>query len=86
MGGDFFFDPAPSDPAVDLLLVAGGVGINPLYSIMLHAADLLEVVGGDAGGGGGGRSHNVGAVHLCYSAKSNEELLFKVCVRLRVLM
>ncbi|XP_075900211.1 oxidoreductase NAD-binding domain-containing protein 1 [Nelusetta ayraudi] len=75
VGGDFFFDPAPSDPAVDLLLVAGGVGINPLYSIMLHAADLLEVVGGDAGGGG--RSHNVGAVHLCYSAKSNEELLFK---------
>lgn len=70
VGGDFFFDPAPSDPAVDLLLVAGGVGINPLYSILLHAADLLET--------GGGRGRNVGTVHLCYSAKSTEELLFRV--------
>ncbi|CAB1350708.1 unnamed protein product [Coregonus sp. 'balchen'] len=42
VGGNFFFDPLPSDPCVDLLLVAGGVGINPLYSILLHAADLLR--------------------------------------------
>ncbi|TKS88577.1 Oxidoreductase NAD-binding domain-containing protein 1 [Collichthys lucidus] len=43
VGGDFFFDPSPSDPSVDLLLVAGGVGINPLYSILLHTSDLLHI-------------------------------------------
>uniref|UniRef100_A0A673HYT6 Oxidoreductase NAD-binding domain-containing protein 1-like n=1 Tax=Sinocyclocheilus rhinocerous TaxID=307959 RepID=A0A673HYT6_9TELE len=42
VGGNFYFDPQPSDPVVDLLLIAGGVGINPLYSILLHAADLLK--------------------------------------------
>lgn len=73
MGGDFFFDPTPSDPAVDLLLVAGGVGINPLYSILLHTADLLHL-----NRAAGGRDYNIGSVHLCYSAKSTQELLFKV--------
>ncbi|XP_016138893.1 oxidoreductase NAD-binding domain-containing protein 1-like [Sinocyclocheilus grahami] len=42
VGGNFYFDPQPSEPVVDLLLIAGGVGINPLYSILLHAADLLK--------------------------------------------
>ncbi|RVE66867.1 hypothetical protein OJAV_G00111830 [Oryzias javanicus] len=72
VGGDFFFDPSPSDPPVDLLLVAGGVGINPLYSILLHAKDLLHL--NQASGGGGG---NIGSAHLCYSAKNTQELLFK---------
>ncbi|XP_051949211.1 oxidoreductase NAD-binding domain-containing protein 1-like [Xyrauchen texanus] len=69
VGGNFFFDPQPSDPVVDLLLVAGGVGINPLYSILLHAADLHR------------HSHDhgykPGQTHLCYSAKNTKELLFK---------
>ncbi|XP_029938199.1 oxidoreductase NAD-binding domain-containing protein 1 isoform X2 [Salarias fasciatus] len=72
VGGDFFFDPSPSDPSVDLLLVAGGVGINPLYSILLHTADLLRLSRAS-----GGRGHNVGSAHLCYSAKNTQELLFK---------
>ncbi|KAJ8267322.1 hypothetical protein COCON_G00124940 [Conger conger] len=38
VGGDFFFDPSPGGGAVDLLLVAGGVGINPLAKT---AQDLL---------------------------------------------
>ncbi|KAG9280040.1 oxidoreductase NAD-binding domain-containing protein 1 [Astyanax mexicanus] len=67
VGGDFFFDPRPSDPTVDLLLVAGGVGINPLYSILLHTADLLRQPSG----------YRPGHAHLCYSAKNTEELLFK---------
>ncbi|KAM3858315.1 oxidoreductase NAD-binding domain-containing protein 1 [Diretmus argenteus] len=69
VGGDFFFDPLPSDPSVDLLLVAGGVGINPLYSILLHAADLLRL----------NRASDalIGSTHLCYSAKNTQELLFK---------
>ncbi|XP_070702495.1 oxidoreductase NAD-binding domain-containing protein 1 isoform X2 [Pempheris klunzingeri] len=72
VGGDFFFDPSPSDPAVDLLLVAGGVGINPLYSILLHAKDLLHL-----NRASGGRGYNIGSAHLCYSARNTQELLFK---------
>lgn len=72
VGGDFYFDPSPSDPPVDLLLVAGGVGINPLYSILLHTSDLLRLsrASGDQG-------CNIGSAHLCYSAKNTQELLFK---------
>lgn len=73
VGGDFYFAPSPSDPSVDLLLVAGGVGINPLYSILLHTADLLHV-----NRASGGRDYNIGSAHLCYSAKNTQELLFKV--------
>lgn len=72
VGGDFFFHPLPSDPSVDLLLVAGGVGINPLYSILLHATDLLHL-----NRVSGGRDYNIGSAHLCYSAKNTQELLFK---------
>lgn len=74
VGGDFFFDPSPSDPSVDLLLVAGGVGINPLFSILLHTTDLLQL-----NHASGGRDYNIGSAHLCYSAKNTQELLFKVC-------
>lgn len=55
VGGEFFFDPSPSEPSVDLLLVAGGVGINPLYSIMLHTADLLRL-----NRASGGQDYNIG--------------------------
>ncbi|XP_003969023.2 oxidoreductase NAD-binding domain-containing protein 1 [Takifugu rubripes] len=72
VGGDFFFDPSPSDPAVDVLLVAGGVGINPLYSILLHTTDLMHL-----NRSSGGRDYNIGSVHLSYSAKNTQELLFK---------
>lgn len=74
VGGDFFFDPSPSDHTADLLLVAGGVGINPLYSLLLHTTDLMRL-----NHASGGRDYNIGAVHLCYSAKNTQELLFKVC-------
>ncbi|XP_072303888.1 oxidoreductase NAD-binding domain-containing protein 1 isoform X2 [Eucyclogobius newberryi] len=66
VGGDFFFDPAPSDPTLDLLLVGGGVGINPLYSILLHAADRLKL-----------NQANISSAHICYSAKKSQDLLFK---------
>lgn len=73
VGGDFFFNPAPSDPSVDLLLVAGGVGINPLYSILLHTSGLLHL-----NHASGGRDYKIGSAHLFYSAKNTQELLFKV--------
>uniref|UniRef100_A0A3Q4BX12 Oxidoreductase NAD-binding domain-containing protein 1 n=1 Tax=Mola mola TaxID=94237 RepID=A0A3Q4BX12_MOLML len=72
VGGDFYFDPSLSDPSVDLLLVAGGVGINPLYSILLHTTDLLHL-----NQASGGQNYNISSVHLCYSAKNTQELLFK---------
>lgn len=72
VGGDFFFDPSPCDPSVDLLLVAGGVGINPLYSILQHTSDLLRM--NDASGG---RGYNIGSTHIFYSIKNTQELLFK---------
>ncbi|CAL8294324.1 unnamed protein product [Merluccius merluccius] len=72
VGGNFFFDPQPSDPPVNLLLVAGGVGINPLYSILLHTAHLMRLHHAS-----GGRDYHIGSTHICYSAKNVQELLFK---------
>lgn len=63
----------------DLLLVAGGLGINPLYGMLQHHAHLL---------GQGGKEtaeeelvegmRRKGAVCLLYSAKNMAELIFKV--------
>ena len=68
VGGDFHY-PNPVTDALggqghNLLLVAGGVGINPLASIYRHAAR---------------NSHdlNLSQASLLYSAKSVEELIFK---------
>lgn len=71
VGGDFYFDPVPSEPEVELLLVAGGVGINPLYAILLHVADLHRLRASQGWG------YKPGAVQLCYCAKNTQELLFK---------
>ncbi|GCC29032.1 hypothetical protein chiPu_0007468 [Chiloscyllium punctatum] len=71
VGGDFFFDPQPSDKPVNLLLVAGGVGINPLYSILLHIVDLYRMQGSKS------CKYKPGSVQLYYSAKNTDELLFK---------
>ncbi|KAM5157972.1 oxidoreductase NAD-binding domain-containing protein 1 [Mantella aurantiaca] len=71
VGGEFFFDPKATDSSVDLVLIAGGVGINPLFSILLHVADLhkaLETTG---------RGFQMGSVKLYYCAKNTSELLFK---------
>lgn len=72
VGGDFFFDPQPGDSPVNLVLIAGGVGINPLFSILLHIADLHGYQEGK------GNRHELGTVKLYYSAKNTSELLFKV--------
>ncbi|XP_010397280.2 oxidoreductase NAD-binding domain-containing protein 1 isoform X5 [Corvus cornix cornix] len=71
VGGDFFFDPQPGDSPVNLVLIAGGVGINPLFSILLHIADLHGYQEGK------GNRHKLGTVKLYYSAKTTSELLFK---------
>lgn len=71
VGGDFFFDPDPVSPPVNLLLIAGGVGINPLVSILLHVADLHKLHQRRS------TEYKPGFVHLLYSAKNTDELLFK---------
>ncbi|RMC05174.1 hypothetical protein DUI87_18358 [Hirundo rustica rustica] len=71
VGGDFFFDPQPGDSPVNLVLIAGGVGINPLFSILLHIADLHGYQEGK------GNRHKLGTAKLYYSAKNTSELLFK---------
>ncbi|KAG8516215.1 Oxidoreductase NAD-binding domain-containing protein 1 [Galemys pyrenaicus] len=71
VGGEFYFDPQPADASRNLVLIAGGVGINPLLSILRHSADLhREWV--DKGSG-----HEMGTVRLFYSAKNTSELLFQ---------
>ncbi|NWV00497.1 OXND1 protein, partial [Upupa epops] len=71
VGGDFFFDPQPGDSPVNLVLIAGGVGINPLFSILLHIADLHGYQEGK------GNGYKMGTVDLYHSAKKTSELLFK---------
>ena len=68
VGGNFFFDPRPGDPSSDLLLIAGGVGINPLYSIVRHVADISSDL----------PNKYSGKTVLLFSAKNIDELLFKV--------
>lgn len=68
VGGDFYFDLA-SENNNDLLLIAGGVGINPLCSILNHVADLsAENQTNDK---------FLGRVKILYSASSLDELIFK---------
>ncbi|EPY76576.1 hypothetical protein CB1_001408017 [Camelus ferus] len=55
----------------NLVLIAGGVGINPLLSILRHSADLHRERA-DKGSG-----YEMGTVTLFYSAKNTSELLFK---------
>ena len=68
VGGNFYFHPKPGDLCPDLLLIAGGVGINPLYSIVRHVADISS-----------DPEHKyTGKTTLLFSAKNADELLFKV--------
>lgn len=66
-GGDFFFNPKPEDDPVNVLLIAGGVGINPLFSIASHVADINS----------GPHGPYKGEVKLLFSAKTFSELIFK---------
>ncbi|XP_048366806.1 oxidoreductase NAD-binding domain-containing protein 1 isoform X2 [Sphaerodactylus townsendi] len=71
VGGNFFFDPHPADSPVDLILIAGGVGINPLFSILLHVTDLHRKQEKKETG------YKMGLTNLFYSAKNTDELLFR---------
>ena len=79
VAGDFYYDPQPGDGSADLLLIAGGVGINPLCSMMRHVADL------NGAKRQGEHVYQPGLVQLLYSAKSDTELIFKVITLSRTL-
>ena len=67
VGGDFHLSPGVGG-LTDLLLIAGGVGMNPLFSMLTHHVGMLSQV-----------DEGKGRVELLYSAKMESELLFKVC-------
>ncbi|KAF2360916.1 Oxidoreductase FAD/NAD(P)-binding [Trinorchestia longiramus] len=63
VGGDFFLDLEESpDPTPRLLLVGGGVGVNPLLSMMLHLDHMSSR-----------RPHAM----LLFSARTEQDLLYK---------
>ncbi|XP_013413722.1 oxidoreductase NAD-binding domain-containing protein 1-like [Lingula anatina] len=65
-GGDFYYDPQTAEEQTDLLLVAGGVGKNPIYSILQHFVNLqLEYCDRER------------KVVLLYSSSAREELLYR---------
>jgi len=68
-GGDFYYDPTIDKPCDNrsLMLIAGGVGINPLYSILQHATYLCETKS----------EFKPSSVTLLYSAATVNELLFR---------
>ena len=65
------YDPDPGGPITNLLLVAGGVGINPLLSMLKHNAELLD-------SGHWSSAVSLPKAYLLYSAKETDELVFKV--------
>ena len=70
VGGDFFYD-STSENSKELLFIAGGVGINPLYSILQEINGSLQ----------DGQLNKDVKVELLYSASSLDELIFKVGYR-----
>ena len=74
VGGDkIIYAPSLTDPRWDVLLIAGGIGINPMYSILQHVRDLHTDSLRDP------TSYTPGRLEFLYSASSMNELIFKVC-------
>ncbi|XP_068233977.1 oxidoreductase NAD-binding domain-containing protein 1-like [Palaemon carinicauda] len=73
VGGNVYYDPLEEDQegTHDLLLIAGGVGINPLASIYRYANDLQKSFAKNKTG------YLPGKVSLLSSVKTKEDLLFK---------
>lgn len=66
-GGDFYLDFNEADKRKHFLLVAGGVGINPICSIIRDLAENITK-----------SQSNEHQVILLYSGKTEKDLLFKV--------
>nr|CAB3264611.1 oxidoreductase NAD-binding domain-containing protein 1-like [Phallusia mammillata] len=67
VGGNFFYEHKPFN---NTLLIAGGVGINPLLSIFRHKRDRICDIGDSS-------TDVEGKTALIYSAKTCEDLIFQ---------
>lgn len=74
IGGDFFYQPTLNYQTPDLIFIAGGVGINPLLSMMLQLKNSFEA--------SASKKNFPESITLLYSAKVFEEILFQVSVRI----
>ena len=70
-GGDFYFNPKLTKPSHDLLLLAGGVGVNPLLSIFQYVDHLHSQADKN-------NTFKPGTTTLLYSAKTYKDILYKV--------
>ena len=66
--GCFHFASVAEDGPGPLLLIAGGLGINPLYSILAHSREAA------AAAAAVGQAHDAPAITLLYSASTADEL------------
>ena len=68
VGGDYYYDPLPNESVRNLLFIAGGIGINPILSMMQHHIYLQAQ-----------RSHSKSPIcQLLYSGRSVDDLVFHV--------
>jgi len=69
VGGDFHYPNATTEQTDrhNLLLIAGGVGINPLASIFYHASSQQDST----------KEQSLSKVKMIYSARTADELVFK---------
>ena len=72
VGGDFYLDTDLPGHKPDILLIAGGVGINPLFSMWRHAED-LNIASDDY-------TDMFGKLMLLYSASTQDELIYHVSI------
>ncbi|XP_076328064.1 oxidoreductase NAD-binding domain-containing protein 1-like isoform X2 [Tachypleus tridentatus] len=72
VGGDFFYDPQPDniEAKCDILLIGGGVGINPVASITQHYCYLKSESSTDP-------VIQPGKLKLFYSARTEKELIYR---------
>ena len=68
VGGDFFYDPLADEKIPNIIFIAGGVGVNPLFSILQHLSSLNCQ----------NSTMFSGRVTLLYSAGRKEDILFQV--------
>ena len=70
VGGNCTWNPAEPSKQKNTLLVAGGIGINPLLSILIDIVENRHLSPTN--------SSNIGKCLLLYSAGTKDELIFKV--------
>ena len=68
-GGECIWDPKDIKQKRNTLLIAGGIGINPIYSILQHIEETRTSREDD---------DRLGRSLLLYSASTRDELIFKV--------